>query len=86
MREDHEVFGHEFRGAPLPPEPVLSNFYTPTDEQRVGIHSIEHGWNQRSFVLAQELNYITSCNIIICSKGWGCCATPGQKDITELED
>ena len=33
MREYHEVFGHEFYGAPLPREPVLSNFYTPTDEQ-----------------------------------------------------
>ena len=31
MREYHEVFGHEL---PLPPqEPVLSNFYTLTDEQ-----------------------------------------------------
>ena len=28
MREYHEVFGHE-----LPREPVLSDFYTPTDEQ-----------------------------------------------------
>ena len=33
MREYHEVFGHEFRGAPLPQESVLSDFYTPTDEQ-----------------------------------------------------
>ena len=40
MREYHEVFGHEFHGAgslrgqpPLPREPVLSDFYTPTDEQ-----------------------------------------------------
>ena len=33
MREYHEVFGHEFRGAPLPREPVLSDFYTQTDEQ-----------------------------------------------------
>ena len=31
MREDHEVFGHEL--PPLPREPVLSNFYTPTDDQ-----------------------------------------------------
>ena len=31
MREHHEVFGHEL--PPLPREPVLSNFYTPTDEQ-----------------------------------------------------
>ena len=31
MREHHEVFGHEL--PPLPRKPVLSNFYTPTDEQ-----------------------------------------------------
>ena len=31
MREYHEVFGDELQ--PLPREPVLSNFYTPTDEQ-----------------------------------------------------
>ena len=31
MREYHEVYGHEL--PPLPREPVLSNFYTPTDEQ-----------------------------------------------------
>ena len=31
MREYHEVFGHEL--PPLPLEPVLSGFFTPTDEQ-----------------------------------------------------
>ena len=31
MREYHEVFAHELQ--PLPSEPVLSDFYTPTDEQ-----------------------------------------------------
>ena len=31
MREYHEVFGHEL--PPLPREPVLGNFYTPSDEQ-----------------------------------------------------
>ena len=31
MREYHEVFGHEL--PPLPRESVLSDFYTPTDEQ-----------------------------------------------------
>ena len=31
MREYHEVFGHEL--PPLPREPVVSDFYTPTDEQ-----------------------------------------------------
>ena len=65
MREYHEVFGHEL--PPLPREPVLSDFYTPTDEQhyRVGIHSIEYDWSRRRFILFRELNYITSCNIII---------------------
>ena len=31
MREYHEVVGHELQ--PLPREPVLSDFYTRTDEQ-----------------------------------------------------
>ena len=31
MREYHEVFGHEL--PPLPREPALSDYYTPTDEQ-----------------------------------------------------
>ena len=31
MREYHEVFGHEL--SPLPREPLLSDFYTPSDEQ-----------------------------------------------------
>ena len=31
MREYHEVFGHEL--PPLPREPVLSDFYTPSSEQ-----------------------------------------------------
>ena len=31
MREYHEVFGHELQ--PIPREPVLSDFYIPTDEQ-----------------------------------------------------
>ena len=35
MREYHEVFGHELSSAlpPLPREPMLSDFYTPSDEQ-----------------------------------------------------
>ena len=31
IREYHEIFGHEL--PPQPREPVLSDFYTPTDEQ-----------------------------------------------------
>ena len=65
MREYHEVFGQEL--PPLPQEHVLSNFYTPTDEQhyRDRVHYSKHDWNQRSFILFRELNYITSCSIII---------------------
>ena len=33
MRKYHEVFGHEFCGAPQPRESVLSDYYTPTDKQ-----------------------------------------------------
>ena len=64
MREYHEVFGHEL--PPLPREPVLSDVYTPTDEQRlqrVGIHSVEYDWNRRGSILSRELNYITNHNI-----------------------
>ena len=38
MREYHEVFGHEL--PPLPREPVLSDFYTPSNDQ----HYIELGF------------------------------------------
>ena len=64
MREYREVFGHEL--PPLPREPVLSYFYTPTDEQHYReFHSIEYDWNWRSSILSRKLTYITSCNIII---------------------
>ena len=67
MREYHEVFGHEL--PPLPREPVLSNFYTPSNKQHyqeLGFdHCIEYDWNRRSSILPQKLNYITSCNINI---------------------
>ena len=62
MREYHEVFGHEL--PPLPREPVLSDFYTSTDEQHYReLGFTEYDWNQRSFVLPQKLNYITNHNI-----------------------
>ena len=32
MREYHGVFGHEL--PPLPREPVLRDFYTPTDDEQ----------------------------------------------------
>ena len=62
MREYHEVFGYEL--PPLPREPVLSDFYTPTDEQ----HYRELGFIALSMVgirgeLSRELNYITNRNI-----------------------
>ena len=65
MREYHEVFGHELPR--LPQEPVLSDYYTPTASQRVGIHSVEYDWNWGSSISPRELNYITSCNIITFS-------------------
>ena len=66
MREYHEVFGQEL--PPLPREPVLSNFYTPSNEQHyreLGNNCSKHDWNRKSFILFQELNYISNCNIII---------------------
>ena len=66
MREYHEVFGHE--RPPLPREPVLGDFYTPTDEQHyreLGVHSVEYDWNRRSFQSSRKLNYITNRKIII---------------------
>ena len=44
MREYHEIFGHEL--PPLPREPVLSDFYTPTDEQ----HYWELGFTALSMI------------------------------------
>ena len=44
MREYHEVFGHEL--LPLPREPVLSDFYIPTDEQ----HCRELGFTALSMI------------------------------------
>ena len=64
MREYHEVFGHKFHGAgslrdlpPLPREPVLSNFYTPTDEQ----HYMELGFIALSMIgIGGVLYYLES--------------------------
>ena len=44
MREYHELFGHEL--PPLPQEPVLSDFYTPSDEQ----HYRELGFTALSMI------------------------------------
>ena len=54
-REYHEVFGHEL--PPLPREPVLSNFYTLTDEQ----HYRELGFIALSMIgIGGVLYYIES--------------------------
>ena len=51
MREYHEVFGHEL---PLPPrEPVLSDFYTLTDEQ----HYTELGFIALSMIGIEGVLY-----------------------------
>ena len=44
MRKYHEVFGHEL--PPMPREPVLNNFYTPTDEH----HYSEFGFITPSMI------------------------------------
>ena len=55
MREYHEVFGQEL--PPLPQEPVLSDFYTPTDEQ----HYRELGFIALSMIgIRGVLYYLTS--------------------------
>ena len=55
MREYHEVFGHEL--PPLPREPVLSNFYTPTDEQ----HYREFGFIALSMIgIGRVIYYLES--------------------------
>ena len=51
MREYHEVFGHEL--PPLPREPVLSDFYTPSDEQ----HYRELGFIALSMIGIGEVLY-----------------------------
>ena len=54
MREYHVVFGHDL--PPLPREPILSDFYTPTDEQ----HYRELGFIALSMPLESEEFYIIS--------------------------
>ena len=55
MREYHEVFGHEL--PPLPREPILSDFYTPTDEQ----HYRELGFIASSMIgIGRVLYYFES--------------------------
>ena len=55
MREYHEVFGHEL--PQLPREPILSDFYTPTDEQ----HYRELGFIVLSMIgIGEVLYYLES--------------------------
>ena len=59
MREYHEVFGHELPS--LPREPVLSDFYTPTDEQ----HYRELGFIALSMIgIGGVLYYLESLIIL----------------------
>ena len=51
IREYHEGFGHKL--PPLPQEPVLSNFYTPTDEQ----HHRELGFIALSMIGIEGILY-----------------------------
>ena len=59
MREYHEVFGHEL--PPLPGEPVLSNFYTLTDEQ----HYRELGFIALSMIGIGGVLYYFDSSIIL---------------------
>ena len=54
MREYHEIFGHEL--PPMPREPVLSDFYTPTDDQ----HYLELGFIALSMIGIGVLYYLES--------------------------
>ena len=55
MREYHEVFGHKL--PPLPREPVLNDFHTPTDEQ----HYRELGFIALSMIgIGRVLCYLES--------------------------
>ena len=57
MREYHEVFGHELPS--LPREPVLSDFYTPTDEQ----HYRELGFIALSMIGMEEFYIISKVKL-----------------------
>ena len=68
VREYHEVFGHEL--SPLPQKLVLSDIYTPSNEQHdrelAFIACLEHDWDWRCFVVLRMMNYImTHSNIIL---------------------
>ena len=65
MREYHEVFGHEL--PLLLREPVLSDYYTLSNEQ----HDTElafitlNDWEWRSLVVLGRLNYIIMCHNVM---------------------
>ena len=59
MREYHEVFGQEL--PPLPWEPVLSHFYTPTDDQ----HYRELRFIVLSMIGIGGVLYYFECKIIL---------------------
>ena len=61
MREYHEVFGHEL--PPLPREHVLSDFYTPSDEQ----HDRELAFVTLSMIgIGGVLYYLERYYIMMC--------------------
>ena len=55
MREYHEVFGHDL--PPLPQEPVLSDYYIPSDEQ----HNRELAFISLSMVGIRVVLYYFEC-------------------------
>ena len=59
MRGYHEVFGHEL--PPLPREPIMSNFYTSTDEQ----HYRELGFVGLSMIGIGGVLYYLKSSIIL---------------------
>ena len=61
MREYHEVFGHEL--PPLPREPVLSAFYTPTNEQ----HYRELGFIALSMIGTRGVLHYLKSQITLCA-------------------
>ena len=69
MREYHEIFGYEL--PPLPREPVLSDFYTPTDKQHyseLGFIALSMTWRAEEGLKSRQINHadisITGCLLL----------------------
>ena len=68
MREYHEVFGHKL--SPLPREPVLSDFYTSSNEQHdreLAFITLSMIGIRGSLVLLGMMNYTMMCHNMILS-------------------